>query len=111
VNGKQTLGENIADVAGLVIAYKAYHLSLHGKPAPVLNGYTGDQRFYLAYAQVWREKYRDGSLRELVMSDVHSPARFRVNGPLPNIDAWYAAFGVQAGDKLFIKPEDRVRIW
>jgi predicted metalloendopeptidase len=111
VNGANTLGENIGDLGGLNMAHEAYRISLHGKPAPVIDGLTGDQRFFLAYAQVWRQKYRDGALRELVMSDVHSPARFRVNGPLPNIDDWYAAFGVQPGDKLFIKPEDRVRIW
>jgi predicted metalloendopeptidase len=111
VNGANTIGENIGDLGGLNMAHEAYVISLHGKPAPVIDGLTGDQRFFLAYAQVWREKYRDGALRELVMSDVHSPARFRVNGPLPNIDAWYAAFDVQPGDKLFIKPEERVRIW
>ena len=93
------------------MAYEAYHLSLKGQPAPVIDGLSGDQRFFLAYAQVWREKYRDGALRELVMSDVHSPSRFRVNGPLPNIDAWYSAFDVQPADKLYIKPEERVRIW
>jgi putative endopeptidase len=86
-------------------------ISLKGQPAPVIDGLSGDQRFFLAYAQVWREKYRDGALRQLVMSDVHSPSRFRVNGPLPNIDAWYAAFNVQAGDKLYIAPAERVRIW
>jgi putative endopeptidase len=111
VNGANTVGENIGDLGGLNVAYEAYHLSLKGQPAPVIGGLGGDQRFFLAYAQVWREKYRDGALRELVMSDVHSPSQFRVNGPLPNIDAWYGAFNVQPGDKLFIKPEDRVRIW
>jgi len=84
---------------------------LKGQPAPVMGGLTGDQRFFLAYAQVYRSKYREGLLREVVMSDVHSPDNFRVNGPLPNIDAWYAAFGVQPGDKLYIRPEERVRIW
>jgi putative endopeptidase len=111
VNGANTIGENIGDLGGLNMAHEAYRLSLKGQPAPVLGGLSGDQRFFLAYAQVWREKYRDGALRELVMADVHSPAQFRVNGPLPNIDAWYAAFGVQPGDRLYIKPEDRVRIW
>jgi predicted metalloendopeptidase len=111
VNGANTVGENIGDLGGLNMAHEAYRISLQGKPAPVIDGLTGDQRFFLAYAQVWREKYRDGALRELVMSDVHSPARFRVNGPLPNIDDWYAAFDVKPGDKLFIKPEERVRIW
>jgi putative endopeptidase len=111
VNGANTIGENIGDLGGLNMAYEAYRISLKGQPSPLIGGLTGDQRFFLAYAQVWREKYRDGALRELVMSDVHSPARFRVNGPLPNIDAWYAAFAVKPGDKLYIKPEDRVRIW
>jgi putative endopeptidase len=111
VNGANTIGENIGDLGGLNVAHEAYRISLKGKPAPVIDGLSGDQRFFLAYAQVWREKYRDGALRELVMSDVHSPSQFRVNGPLPNIDAWYSAFSVQPGDKLYIKPEDRVRIW
>ncbi len=111
VNGANTIGENIGDLGGLNMAHEAYLLSLKGKPAPVIDGLTGDQRFFLAYAQVWREKYREGSLREIVMSDVHSPARFRVNGPLPNIDAWYGAFDVKPGDKMYLIPEERVRIW
>jgi putative endopeptidase len=111
VNGANTVGENIGDLGGLNMAHEAYRLSLKGQPAPVLGGLTGDQRFFLAYAQVWRAKYRDGLLRELILSDVHSPDNFRVNGPLPNIDAWYTAFNVQPGDKLYIKPEERVRIW
>ena len=111
VNGANTIGENIGDLGGLNMAYHAYHLSLHGQAAPVINGLTGDQRFFLSWAQVWRTKYREGQLRELVMSDVHSPAYFRVNGPLSNIDAWYAAFDVQPGDKLYIRPEERVSIW
>jgi putative endopeptidase len=111
VNGANTIGENIGDLGGLNMAYHAYHLSLHGQPAPALDGLSGDQRFFLSWAQVWRTKYRDGALREQVMSDVHSPARFRVNGPLPNIDAWYQAFSVQPGDKLYINPAERVSIW
>ena len=111
VNGANTIGENIGDLGGLNMAHEAYLISLKGKPAPVIDGLSGDQRFFLAYAQLWREKYRDGTLREIVMSDVHSPARFRVNGPLPNIDAWYRAFDVKPGDKMFIPPEQRVRIW
>src|SRR5215469_2649799 len=111
VNGANTIGENIGDLGGLNVAHEAYRISLKGQPAPVIDGLTGDQRFFLAYAQVWRQKYRDGALRELVMSDEHSPSQFRVNGPLPNIDDWYAAFNVQPGDKLFITPADRVRIW
>jgi putative endopeptidase len=111
VNGANTIGENIGDLGGLNMAHEAYRISLRGQPAPVLEGLSGDQRFFLAFAQVWRSKYRDGALRELVMSDVHSPDKFRVNGPLPNIDDWYAAFNVQPGDQLYIKPEKRVRIW
>jgi len=111
VNGASTLGENIGDLGGLNMAYHAYHLSLHGQPAPVMGGLTGDQRFFLSWAQSWRAKYRDGALRQLVLSDVHSPSNFRVNGPLPNIDAWYAAFDVKPGDKLYIRPEERVSIW
>ncbi len=111
VNGANTVGENIGDLGGLNMAYHAYHLSLKGQPARVIAGLTGDQRFFLSWAQVWRAKYREGALRELVMSDVHSPAYFRVNGPLPNIDPWYQAFDVQPGDKLYIKPQDRVSIW
>ncbi|HYM29146.1 MAG TPA: M13 family metallopeptidase [Steroidobacteraceae bacterium] len=111
VNGANTVGENIGDLGGLNMAHEAYLISLKGQPAPVLDGLSGDQRFFLAYAQVWRSKYREGALRELVMSDVHSPDYFRVNGPLPNIDAWYSAFGVQPGDKMYIAPAERVRIW
>ncbi|MBS0378285.1 MAG: M13 family metallopeptidase [Proteobacteria bacterium] len=111
VNGANTIGENIGDLGGLNMAHEAYLISLKGKPAPVLDGLTGDQRFYLAYAQVWREKYRDGAMRQLVMSDVHSPSRFRVNGPLPNIDTWYEAFDVKSTDRMYIPPEQRVRIW
>jgi putative endopeptidase len=111
VNGANTIGENIGDLGGLNMAHEAYLISLKGAPAPVIDGLSGDQRFFLAWAQAWREKYRDGMLREIVLSDVHSPSNFRVNGPLPNIDAWYAAFNVQPGDKLYIPPAERVRIW
>jgi putative endopeptidase len=111
VKGQNTLGENIGDLGGLNIALRAYHDSLKGRDAAVSDGITGDQRFFLSFAQIWREKYRDSALRNQVMSDVHSPAVFRVNGQLPNLDAWYAAFGVQPGDKLYVPPEQRVRIW
>jgi putative endopeptidase len=111
INGKLTLGENIADLAGLVIAYKAYHLSLGGKPAPVLNGYTGDQRFYIAYSQSWREKDRDGRLRERLLSNPHSPAPWRVNGVVRNDDGWYAAFKIKPTDKFYLAPDKRVRLW
>jgi len=111
LNGASTLGENIGDLGGLNMAYHAYRISLRGQPAPVIGGLSGDQRFFLSWAQAWRAKYRDGALREQVLSDVHSPSNFRVNGPLPNIDAWYAAFDVKPGDKLYIRPEERVSIW
>jgi putative endopeptidase len=111
VNGRLTLGENIGDLGGLSVSYEAYHISLKGKKAPVLDGFTGDQRFFLSWAQVWRSLYRDEQLRTLVMSNPHSPPMFRVNGPVRNLDAWYKAFDVKAGDKLYLPPEDRVRIW
>ncbi len=111
INGKLTLGENIADVAGLVIAYKAYHISLHGKPAPVLNGLTGDQRFYIAYSQSWREKNRDAILRARLLSNPHSPASYRVNGVVRNDDGWYAAFRIKPTDKYYLAPDKRVRLW
>ncbi len=111
INGQQTLGENIADLAGLVIAFDAYRRSLGGRPAPVVDGLSGDQRFFLSYAQSWRIKYRDEILRDYLVSDVHSPSEQRVNGVVRNIDAWYAAFHVGPGDKLYLKPQDRVRPW
>ena len=111
MKGENTLGENIGDLGGLNIAYDAYQISLHGQKAPVIEGLTGEQRFFLGWAQVWREKYRDDTMRELVLADVHSPPKFRVNGSVRNMDAWYRAFDVQPGDKLYLKPEERVRIW
>ena len=111
VNGKLTMGENIADLGGLTLALDAYHASLHGKPAPVIDGLTGDQRVFLGWAQAWRTKRTDAALHQLVVSDPHSPAQYRVNGPVRNIDAWYESFGVKPGDKLYLAPEERVRIW
>jgi putative endopeptidase len=111
VNGQISLGENIGDLGGLNMAYQAYHNSLQGKPAPVLDGLSGDQRFFMSWAQVWRTKMRDEALRAQVLSDVHSPPIFRVNGAVRNMDEWYAAFDVKPGDKLFLPPEERVRIW
>ena len=110
VNGQQTLGENIADVAGLSIAYDAYRLSLHGKELPVVDGLTGDQRFFLAFAQSWREKIRDAALRSQIVTNEHAPSRYRAQ-TVRNVDGWYQAYGVKAGEKLYLKPEDRVRIW
>jgi predicted metalloendopeptidase len=111
VNGRLTLGENIGDVGGSNVAYKAYQLSLEGKPAEKIDGYTGDQRFFLGYAQVWRSLYRDQALRNQVLTDPHSPAMYRVNGVVRNHDAWYTAFDVKPGDALFLPPEKRVKIW
>jgi putative endopeptidase len=111
VNGKLTMGENIGDLSGVSIALQAYHASLGGKTAPVRDGFTGDQRFFLAFAQVWRGKYREGAMRQLVLSNPHSPPHFRVIGPLRNIDGWYAAFDVKPGDKLYLPPEQRVKLW
>ena len=111
VKGDQTMGENIADLGGALVALDAYHRSLHGKPAPVIDGLTGDQRFFLAYAQSWREKSREDAIRQRLVSDVHSPEMYRVNGVVRNMDAWYAAFNVKPGDKLYLAPAVRVRIW
>ena len=111
VNGALTLGENIADNSGLAIAYKAYQLSLAGKPARVIDGLTGDQRLYLGWAQVWRGKVRDAQQIVFVKTDPHSPAQFRGNGTLKNQPGFYSAFGVKEGDRMYLKPEERVSIW
>ena len=111
VKGENTIGENIGDLGGLNVALHAYHHSLQGKKAPTLDALTGDQRFFLAFAQVWRSKYRDGQLRQLILSNPHSPPRFRVDGPTRNIDEWYTAFAVKPGDKMYLPPEQRVRLW
>jgi putative endopeptidase len=111
VIGKNTLGENIADNAGLSIALKAYHLSLHGKKSPVLSGYTGDQRLLLSFGQVWRTKMRDSALRTQTMSNEHTVAEFRVIGPTRNMDAWYDAFAVKPGEKYYLAPAERVHLW
>ncbi|QAU25240.1 M13 family peptidase [Dyella sp. M7H15-1] len=110
VNGQQTLGENIADVSGLTVAFAAYHKSLDGKPAPVIDGLTGDQRFFLAFGQAWRSKIRDAALRQRLATDVHAPANFRAL-TVRNIDGWYAPFNVKPGEKLYLAPDDRVKIW
>ena len=111
VNGALTMGENIGDLGGLSMAYTAYKLSLKGKEAPVIDGLTGDQRFFMAWAQVWKAKYRDETLVNQIKSDPHSPGMYRANGPLRNFDAWYAAFNVKPGDKMYLPPDQRVRIW
>jgi putative endopeptidase len=111
VQGQLTMGENIADLGGLLTALDAYKLSLKGQPSPVIDGLTGDQRVFLGWAQVWRTKSRDDALRQQIASDPHSPPRYRVNGVVRNMDAWYEAFGVKPGDALYVAPENRVRIW
>ncbi len=111
INGELTLGENIADLGGLTLALEAYKTSLKGKPAPVLDGMTGEQRVFLGWAQAWRGKNRDDAIRRQVATDPHSPRTFRVNGVVRNVDAWYDLFGVKPGEKLYVAPKDRVHIW
>ena len=111
VSGAFTIGENIGDLGGLSIAYQAYQLALAGKPAPVLDGFTGDQRFFIGWAQVWRRKYRDENLLNRLKSDPHSPSEFRCNGVVVNVPAFYTAFDIKEGDKMYLAPEKRVKIW
>lgn len=111
LNGELTQGENIGDLGGLTVAYKAYQLSLDGEQAPALDGFTGDQRFFLGWGQVWANKYRDEELRRRIMTDPHSPPRFRVNGVLRNMPQFYQAFDVQPGDWMYLPGEERVKIW
>ena len=111
INPDLTMGENLADLGGVEIALTAYHASLHGAPAPVIDGLSGDQRFFRSYAQSWRGKGRDDYIRQLTTSDPHSYRKFRVNGVVRNVDEWYDAFDVKPGDKLYVEPEKRARIW
>ncbi len=111
LNGKLTLGENIADLGGVTISYHAYRKSLHGKPAPKLDGFTGDQRFFIGWAQIWKRKYRKDELRRRVLTDPHSPSQFRVNGVVVNVPEFYTAFHVTPKDSLYLPPEQRVKIW
>jgi predicted metalloendopeptidase len=111
VNGKLTLGENIGDLSGLAVAYKAYQLALDGKPAPVLDGFTGDQRFFIGWGQVWAGKYREDEVRKRLKTDPHSPGEYRANGILRNMPAFQRAFDVKAGDQLYLPPDQIVRIW
>ena len=111
VRGKLTLGENLGDLGGLSVAHAAYKLSLNGKDAPVIDGTTGDQRFYLGWAQVWRRAYREAELRRRLVTDPHSPSEYRTNGIVRNMDGWYKAFDVKPGDKLYLEPKDRIRVW
>jgi len=110
LNGKLTLGENIADVAGLAAAYDAYKLSLGGEPAPIVDGFSGDQQFFISFAQSWRRKARDAALRQQVVVDAHAPAQYRA-ATVRNLDAWYPAFDVKPGQALYLDPGSRVRIW
>jgi len=111
VNGRLTLGENIGDVGGLSMAYRAYKIATKGKDVPVIDGLTGDQRFFLAWAQVWRSTQREANYRTRLRTDSHSPEEYRVNGVVRNLDEWYEAFGVKPGDAMYLPPEKRVRIW
>jgi putative endopeptidase len=111
LTGKLTMGENIGDLGGVLLGLDGYMLSLGGKPAPVIDGFTGPQRVFMGWAQVWRTLYRTDSLRQQIVNGPHSPGQVRAFAPLRNVDAWYEAFGVKEGDKNYVKPEDRVRIW
>jgi len=114
INGRQNLGENIGDLGGLSVAYAAYRKYVadkQGGKAPVIDGYTGDQRFFLAWGQIWREMAAEAEQRRRLLADPHSPGEFRANGIVRNVDAWYEAFGVKPGDKLYLAPEQRVTIW
>jgi predicted metalloendopeptidase len=110
VNGQQTLSENIADVAGLSAAYDAYRMASGGKEGPERQGFTGDQQFFIAFAQSWRTKTREQALRQQVLTDGHAPARYRAV-TVRNLDAWYPAFDVRPGEALYLAPRDRVKIW
>jgi predicted metalloendopeptidase len=111
VNPKLTMGENIGDLSGLAQAYRAYRISLKGKEAPVIDGFTGDQRFFIGFAQIWRTNDREASLRQQLLSDPHSPGEYRANVPVANNEAFQRAFDLKPGDKLYRAPGDRVRIW
>jgi len=111
VNGALTLGENIADLAGMIVAYRAWKILRQGNESPVIDGFTGDQRFFIGYAQGWRSKQREESLREKLLSDPHAPARYRVIGALRNMPEFYAAYDVKEGDGMYLPPEERVKIW
>ncbi|MBY5920732.1 M13 family metallopeptidase [Ferrimonas balearica] len=111
VNGKLTLGENIGDLSGATIAYRAYQMALDGKDAPVIDGLSGDERFFIGFTQIWRAKYKEQALRNRVATDPHSPSQFRANGPLANMPEFYETYNVQPTDAMYIAPEDRVKIW
>ena len=111
VNGKLTLGENLADLGGLNIAYEAFKKTKEGQSTTKIDGFTPDQRFFLSWAQVWRGSQRPESAAQRILTDPHSPEKYRCNAPISNIDAWYAAFNIQPGDQNYKKPEDRIHVW
>jgi putative endopeptidase len=111
INGRLTLGENLADMGGVSIAYEAFKKTKQGQSNTKIDGFTPDQRFFLSWAQVWRSSIRPESLAQRILTDPHSPEQFRGNAPLTNVDAWYSAFNVKPGDKLYKKPEDRIKVW
>ena len=110
VNGELTLGENMADLAGLNVAYDAYQISLKGKKAPVIDGFTGDQRVYLGFGQIWQTKAREAAIRQQITTDPHTPGAWR-GYVARNVDAWYSAFGVKPGQKFYLTPAERIRVW
>ncbi|MFN9604538.1 MAG: M13-type metalloendopeptidase, partial [Planctomycetota bacterium] len=111
LSGRFTLGENIGDLGGLSVAYTAYLLSLEGMPGPMLEGFTGEQRFFIGWAQVWRRKYREEEMRRRIKTDPHSPSAYRCNGIVSNLDGFYKAFGIEPNEPMYIAPDQRVRIW
>jgi len=111
VNGRLTLGENLADLGGINVAYTAFKKTKQGQSNTKIDGFTPDQRFFLSFAQIWRGLQRPEATAQQIKTDPHSPGRFRTNGPVVNVDAWYKAFDVKPGDKMYLKPEDRIRIW
>jgi putative endopeptidase len=111
INGRVAMGENIGDLGGVTIALEAYRNLLGGKKAPVIDGFTGEQRLFMGWGQVWRTLWRDEALRQQIINGPHSPGQIRAFAPLRNIDAWYKAFDVKPDDTLYIAPENRVRIW
>jgi putative endopeptidase len=111
VNGDLTLGENIGDLGGLTVAARSYLMSLNGKPAPVLDGLTGEQRFFVGWSQVWRRNYRDEELSRRLLTDPHSPSHYRAMGTPRNVEAFYKAFEMKEGDKMYLTPDERVKIW
>ncbi|MEO9021679.1 MAG: M13 family metallopeptidase [Ginsengibacter sp.] len=111
VNGRLTLGENIADLGGLSIAYEAFKNTPEGKANPVINGFTADQRFFINWAQIWRNNILPETAAQRILTDSHAPGEYRTNAPLENIDAFYKAFDVKKGDKMYVSPENRIKVW